>query len=593
MPSHAPAPSPNPSPLSNVTARPLSTRHPRAATAEEAESADTVMRSLTPPPPNIPGAAPFSVPLGIGLASASFESYNSYMGHKADLAHVDAAGAVTAYVSAPTLAAGVGAALRVTLVSGANLPSADMLGKSDPYVVLGLGSSSHRSAVVGGTVDPTWGEAFTLYTPPGDDGGAGTSTATLTLTVLDQDKLSKDDVLGTAELRLDDLAGDGDVTLPLTLAEGMKASGGEGAAASITLRLARQPLTPAFLTDATAGELGSAVDSEDVARMGAAWRELARVSGDIAADLFDPVAFIDHPATDTQLWVGANFERRALGMAFRGTEMDKIMDVLTDLNALPTEFNPEEALPAEVRATKKAGPIPYTKDVWTHSGFTGAYRAVHGAAFRVLTEAMRAADAQAGGSAPGKPWTLYFCGHSLGGALATLGAYEAAHTAFADGTVKKIMLYNYGSPRVGSAAFKAAFDAAIPDAWRVINAADIIPRVPRLLGYAHVGHVVCLNRDGTFDLDHKDDALFEEGSGSLDAAKVIASKVVEGREAVMETVSEEWNLAKGVVSGEALQDHRESMYMETLRAVIEGREGGEGAEARAARADAALGKAEA
>lgn len=155
----------------------------------------------------------------------------------------------------------------------------------------------------------------------------------------------------------------------------------------------------------------------------------------------------------------------------------------------------------------------------------------------------------------------------------------------------KVFLYNYGSPRVGSASFKAAFDAAIPDAWRVINAADIIPRVPRLLGYAHVGHVVCLNRDGTFDLDHKDDALFEEGSGSLDAAKVIASKVVEGRAAVLDTLSEEWALAKGVVSGEALQDHRERIYMETLRAVIEGRVG-EGAEAKAARADAALGKAE-
>ena len=127
----------------------------------------------------------------------------------------------------------------------------------------------------------------------------------------------------------------------------------------------------------------------------------------------------------------------------------------------------------------------------------------------------------------------------------------------------------------------------MPDAWRVINSADIIPRVPRLLGYAHVGHVVCLNRDGTFDLDHKDDALFAEGSGSLDAARTLATKVAEGR--VMDTLSEEWALAKGVASGEALHDHRERIYMATLRAVVEGMDGSE--EAREARADAALGKA--
>ena len=68
---------------------------------------------------------------------------------------------------------------------------------------------------------------------------------------------------------------------------------------------------------------------------------------------------------------------------------------------------------------------------------------------------------------------------------------------------------------------------------------------------------------------------------------MIASKVVEGR--VMDTLSEEWALAKGVVSGEALQDHRERIYMETLRAVVEGMDDSE--EAKEARADAALGKA--
>jgi len=359
------------------------------------------------------------------------------VGRTVPLTYGDAAGALTSYVSAPTLAAAAGAALRCTLVSAANLPSADTFGKSDPYATLTCGSSSFRSGVVSGSLSPAWGEDFTLYTPPGDEEGAGT----IAIAVFDADKLSADDALGTATLSLADLptGGSGEVAVPLTLAAGAKPSG--DAPPTITLRIALQPLTPAFLTEATAGELGSAVDSEDVARMGAAWRELAKLSGELAADLFDPVAYIDHPPTDTQLWVGANFKRRALGVAFRGTEMDKIMDVLTDLNALPTDFDPAADLPAECRASKKAAP-GCTKEAWTHSGFTGGYRAVRGAAYRVLAEAMRAADAQAGGAGGGggggKPWTLYFCGHSLGGALATLGAYEAAHTQFQDGEVKQV-----------------------------------------------------------------------------------------------------------------------------------------------------------
>lgn len=40
--------------------------------------------------------------------------------------------------------------------------------------------------------------------------------------------------------------------------------------------------------------------------------------------------------------------------------------------------------------------------------------------------------------------------------------------------------------------FAVAFDALVPDSWRVTNSKDIIPTVPRLLGYAHVKHGVRL-----------------------------------------------------------------------------------------------------
>lgn len=46
------------------------------------------------------------------------------------------------------------------------------------------------------------------------------------------------------------------------------------------------------------------------------------------------------------------------------------------------------------------------------------------------------------------PTELYFTGHSLGGALATLAAFEASYRV-KDMKVKSVYMYNFGSPRVG------------------------------------------------------------------------------------------------------------------------------------------------
>lgn len=62
-------------------------------------------------------------------------------------------------------------------------------------------------------------------------------------------------------------------------------------------------------------------------------------------------------------------------------------------------------------------------------------------------------------------------------------------------------MYNYGSPRVGNAAFACAYDKCVPDSWRVTNRLDIIPRVPRLMGYCHVGNSVSVTPDGQFQVN--------------------------------------------------------------------------------------------
>jgi hypothetical protein len=78
--------------------------------------------------------------------------------------------------------------------------------------------------------------------------------------------------------------------------------------------------------------------------------------------------------------------------------------------------------------------------------------------------------------------SVTICGHSLGGALATLLALDvAANTAFTDPAV-----YSYGSPRTGDSLFAATFDQVVKNSWRVANRVDIVPALPPPLDYEHV-----------------------------------------------------------------------------------------------------------
>lgn len=54
-----------------------------------------------------------------------------------------------------------------------------------------------------------------------------------------------------------------------------------------------------------------------------------------------------------------------------------------------------------------------------HSGFLGAYDSVRNKVFRVVEQLTASRSAE-------EPWTVFVTGHSLGGALATLAAYDIA-----------------------------------------------------------------------------------------------------------------------------------------------------------------------
>lgn len=140
-------------------------------------------------------------------------------------------------------------------------------------------------------------------------------------------------------------------------------------------------------------------------------------------------------------------------VAFRGTEC--MVDLVDDFDCHTNVYAP---------------PIPGS---FVEEGFLSVFRGVSD-------------------SCPHCPSKTIVTGHSLGGAIALLFAYDLAAAGAAPD------VYTLAGPRVGNAQWANAFDALVPVCYRVVNHADPVPRVPlELFGFRHVGTAVEV--DGPYD----------------------------------------------------------------------------------------------
>lgn len=83
--------------------------------------------------------------------------------------------------------------LNVKVIGGTNLAIRDM-SSSDPYVVLTLGQQKAQTSVINGNLNPVWNEELKLSVPQ--------QYGPLKLQVFDHDMVSKDDLMGEAEIDL-------------------------------------------------------------------------------------------------------------------------------------------------------------------------------------------------------------------------------------------------------------------------------------------------------------------------------------------------------------------------------------------------------
>jgi hypothetical protein len=162
--------------------------------------------------------------------------------------------------------------------------------------------------------------------------------------------------------------------------------------------------------------------------------------------------WIEDPETDTQVLVAGAADHAVV--VFRGTAGGR--DILTDLMFRKVAF--------------QAGPAGAPPVGRVHRGFAAALDSVWS---RVLAAAQDV----------GRDRPLFVGGHSLGAALAQLAALRlAGHGQPVAG------VYTYGSPRVGDAAFRDAYDAALGErTFLHVNDEDVVTTVPPWwTGFDHV-----------------------------------------------------------------------------------------------------------
>ena len=184
----------------------------------------------------------------------------------------------------------------------------------------------------------------------------------------------------------------------------------------------------------------------------------------LAAGGFELVGVLSDHATDTQGFIAVRRAGDEMDMAvvsFRGTE--NVQDWMTNLQYSMAPA--DSLLPA---ANESAARV--------HRGFRDAFVSVKDQIDRYLP------------CVGGLP--VFITGHSLGGALATLGTAHLSGWGLA-------ACYTFGAPRVGNRAFIRSWRTPV---YRVVNPGDSVPHVPTLLrGYRHAGDRRRLRRTSPSD----------------------------------------------------------------------------------------------
>eukprot|EP01062_Namystynia_karyoxenos_P050703 TRINITY_DN3957_c0_g1_i1.p1 TRINITY_DN3957_c0_g1~~TRINITY_DN3957_c0_g1_i1.p1 ORF type:complete len:1184 (+),score=292.62 TRINITY_DN3957_c0_g1_i1:139-3690(+) len=166
-----------------------------------------------------------------------------------------------------------------------------------------------------------------------------------------------------------------------------------------------------------------------------------------------------------------------LAIVFRGTDNRSNVGVDASFWRERWDLMSEDSVPG-------AAAVGLCTDPLIHGGFLRLWLRIE----EVVMHALRNALARF------CPTVTYITGHSLGGALATVCAYTARRRL--EVTVP-LVVYTFGAPLMGNAAFQQRYNARVPNTFRVVNELDIVTRLGLpCVTNLHIGREVAVDRAG-------------------------------------------------------------------------------------------------
>lgn len=184
------------------------------------------------------------------------------------------------------------------------------------------------------------------------------------------------------------------------------------------------------------------------------WADLTRLNAAELREEYPQSEFIESTITDTQGF--ALILGRVLTITFRGSQ--QAQDWLTNFSTWHTTY-------------------PYDNtdsDIRVHAGFIAAYKSVRDKVHLVLQSHEKEFD------------KVFVCGHSLGGALATLCAVDIQYNF----PQYLLEAWPTANPKVGNKAFVKSFNRRVPNCIRTYMRTDLVPELPPCWtkgGYKHAG----------------------------------------------------------------------------------------------------------
>jgi predicted lipase len=171
------------------------------------------------------------------------------------------------------------------------------------------------------------------------------------------------------------------------------------------------------------------------------------------------VKWIEHKKSDTQGFIA--IKDKSIYVVWRGSESKKDFQNDASIDKVPFINEGEKV----------------------HIGFKYCWESVVGDTYNAIDTALE--------NLQGKATDIVVCGHSLGGAVATLYAYSIKNH-YPHYNIKSLTI---GSPRVGNKVFKENYDNSGIDTLRIVHNNDLVTHTPYIRFY-HVNYQVRLDTNG-------------------------------------------------------------------------------------------------